>query len=104
MNVLFRWIEGDAIDLPFDDCEFDAVTMGYGLRNVVDRLRAMKEMYRVLKPGRCFVLVYLSFIQGFFLVLCLVISCWFLGSRVSILDFNKSNQSVTTFMQVLVFV
>ncbi|CAA0235861.1 UbiE/COQ5 methyltransferase [Arabidopsis suecica] len=66
-----EWIEGDAIDLPFDDCEFDAVTMGYGLRNVVDRLRAMKEMYRVLKPG----------------------------SRVSILDFNKSNQSVTTFMQ-----
>lgn len=57
--------------MPFDDCEFDAVTMGYGLRNVVDRLRAMKEMYRVLKPG----------------------------SRVSILDFNKSNQSVTTFMQ-----
>ncbi|XP_010460123.1 PREDICTED: 2-phytyl-1,4-beta-naphthoquinone methyltransferase, chloroplastic [Camelina sativa] len=66
-----EWIEGDALDLPFGDCEFDAITMGYGLRNVVDRDRAMREMYRVLKPG----------------------------SRVSILDFNKSNQSVTTFMQ-----
>ncbi|CAN8313053.1 unnamed protein product [Cochlearia groenlandica] len=70
------WIEGDALDLPFDDCEFDAITMGYGLRNVVDRHRSMKEIYRVLKPG----------------------------SRVSILDFNKSNQSVTTFMQVLFYV
>ncbi|CAN6896611.1 unnamed protein product [Brassica oleracea] len=67
-----EWIEGDATDLPFDDCEFDAITMGYGLRNVVDRDRAMREVYRVLKPG---------------------------SSRVSILDFNKSNQSVTTFMQ-----
>ncbi|ESQ34444.1 hypothetical protein EUTSA_v10008293mg [Eutrema salsugineum] len=66
-----EWIEGDATDLPFDDCKFDAITMGYGLRNVVDRHRAMREMYRVLKPG----------------------------SRVSILDFNKSNQSVTAFMQ-----
>ncbi|KAL0799053.1 hypothetical protein Bca101_054228 [Brassica carinata] len=46
-----EWIEGDATDLPFDDCEFDAITMGYGLRNVVDRDRAMREMYRVLKPG-----------------------------------------------------
>uniref|UniRef100_A0A1J3CHU4 2-phytyl-1,4-beta-naphthoquinone methyltransferase, chloroplastic n=1 Tax=Noccaea caerulescens TaxID=107243 RepID=A0A1J3CHU4_NOCCA len=66
-----EWIEGDAVDLPFRDCEFDAITMGYGLRNVVDRDRVMREMYRVLKPG----------------------------SRVSILDFNKSNQAVTTFMQ-----
>lgn len=47
----FRWIEGDALDLPFDDCKFDAITMGYGLRNVIDRDRAMREMCRVLKPG-----------------------------------------------------
>lgn len=65
-ECVVRWIEGDAIDLPFDDCEFDAITMGYGLRNVVDRLRAMKEMYRVLKPGLCFFVVYLIFSQGFF--------------------------------------
>jgi demethylmenaquinone methyltransferase/2-methoxy-6-polyprenyl-1,4-benzoquinol methylase len=46
-----RWIEGDALDLPFTDCYFDAVTVGYGLRNVVDKLKAMREIYRVLKPG-----------------------------------------------------
>ncbi|KAL6351436.1 hypothetical protein AAG906_040790 [Vitis piasezkii] len=46
-----EWIEGDAIELPFSDCSFDAITMGYGLRNVFDRCKAMQEMFRVLKPG-----------------------------------------------------
>jgi demethylmenaquinone methyltransferase/2-methoxy-6-polyprenyl-1,4-benzoquinol methylase len=46
-----RWIEGDALELPFTDCYFDAVTIGYGLRNVVDKSRAMQEIFRVLKPG-----------------------------------------------------
>ncbi|CAN0893132.1 2-phytyl-1,4-beta-naphthoquinone methyltransferase, chloroplastic [Linum grandiflorum] len=32
-----EWLEGDATDLPFSDCQFDAITMGYGLRNVVDK-------------------------------------------------------------------
>ncbi|XP_043706308.1 2-phytyl-1,4-beta-naphthoquinone methyltransferase, chloroplastic-like isoform X4 [Telopea speciosissima] len=36
------WIEGDALDLPFPDCHFDAITVGYGLRNLVDRNKAMK--------------------------------------------------------------
>ena len=49
--VTCRWIEGDALDLPFTDCYFDAVTVGYGLRNVVDKSRAMQEIFRVLKPG-----------------------------------------------------
>lgn len=46
-----RWVEGDALDLPFSNGYFDAITMGYGLRNVVDKHRAMQEMFRVLKPG-----------------------------------------------------
>lgn len=45
-------MEGDALDLPFGDGWFDAVTMGYGLRNVVDKHKAMQEILRVLKPGR----------------------------------------------------
>ncbi|KAL5216162.1 hypothetical protein ABZP36_007563 [Zizania latifolia] len=56
-----KWIEGDALDLPFTDCYFDAVTVGYGLRNVVDKSKAMQEIFRVLKPGlvqvSCFVQV-----------------------------------------------
>ncbi|KAE8806281.1 Menaquinone biosynthesis methyltransferase ubiE [Hordeum vulgare] len=39
-----KWIEGDALDLPFTDRYFDAVTVGYGLRNVVDKPKAMREI------------------------------------------------------------
>ncbi|KAK4790029.1 hypothetical protein SAY86_017333 [Trapa natans] len=46
-----EWVEGNAINLPFPDSFFDAITMGYGLRNVVDRERALMEMVRVLKSG-----------------------------------------------------
>ncbi|MBD2437264.1 bifunctional demethylmenaquinone methyltransferase/2-methoxy-6-polyprenyl-1,4-benzoquinol methylase UbiE [Nostoc sp. FACHB-110] len=45
------WIEADVLDLPFEDHQFDAATMGYGLRNVKDIPRSLKEIYRVLKPG-----------------------------------------------------
>ena len=38
--------------LPFEDSSFDAATMGYGLRNVADKLRALAELHRVLRPGR----------------------------------------------------
>lgn len=50
-----RWVEGDALDLPFSDDWFDAITMGYGLRNVVDKQKAMQEILRVLKPGRFYI-------------------------------------------------
>nr|XP_028947580.1 2-phytyl-1,4-beta-naphthoquinone methyltransferase, chloroplastic-like isoform X5 [Malus domestica] len=68
-----EWVEGDATDLPFSDRHFDAITMGYGLRNVVDKYKAMEEMFRVLKAG----------------------------SRVSILDFNKSTNPVVSAVQWL---
>ncbi|OFK78532.1 demethylmenaquinone methyltransferase [Staphylococcus sp. HMSC071G07] len=44
-------VHGDAMNLPFDDNEFDYVTIGFGLRNVPDYLATLKELYRVLKPG-----------------------------------------------------
>lgn len=51
INLPISWIEGDALSLPFADDYFDAATMGYGLRNVVDISHCLKELYRVLKPG-----------------------------------------------------
>lgn len=43
-NANIQWVQGDAMQLPFDDCSFDAATMGYGLRNVPDVLQALKVM------------------------------------------------------------
>jgi demethylmenaquinone methyltransferase/2-methoxy-6-polyprenyl-1,4-benzoquinol methylase len=42
---------GDATKLPFADESFDAVTISFGLRNVVDTVGALKEMRRVVRPG-----------------------------------------------------
>lgn len=45
------YVQGDAEQLPFPDGAFEAVTIGFGLRNVPDRERALREMRRVLAPG-----------------------------------------------------
>jgi demethylmenaquinone methyltransferase/2-methoxy-6-polyprenyl-1,4-benzoquinol methylase len=45
------WLEADVLNLPFEDHQFDAITMGYGLRNVQDIPRSLQEIHRVLKPG-----------------------------------------------------
>ena len=42
---------GDATRLPFADATFDAVTISFGLRNVVDPDAALREMLRVTRPG-----------------------------------------------------
>lgn len=44
-------IQGNAMNLPYENNSFDYVTIGFGLRNVPDYLQVLKEMYRVLKPG-----------------------------------------------------
>lgn len=46
-----EWVEGDALDLPFDNNYFDCATMGYGLRNVTNIPLSLQELHRVLKPG-----------------------------------------------------
>ncbi|MCD5350076.1 demethylmenaquinone methyltransferase [Kineosporia mesophila] len=45
------FVAGDATKLPFADASFDAVTISFGLRNVVDVDAALAEMRRVTKPG-----------------------------------------------------
>lgn len=45
------WVCGDATDVPFADDSFDAYTISFGLRNVTEIEKALKEARRVLKPG-----------------------------------------------------
>ena len=46
-----RWSAADALNLPFMGEQFDAVVSGFLLRNVIDLPQALREQYRVLKPG-----------------------------------------------------
>lgn len=43
--------EGDAHELPFEDDAFDAATIAFGIRNVPDRARGVRELARVTRPG-----------------------------------------------------
>lgn len=45
------FIAGDATNLPFADNSFDASTISFGLRNVIDPKKALREMLRVTRPG-----------------------------------------------------
>jgi demethylmenaquinone methyltransferase/2-methoxy-6-polyprenyl-1,4-benzoquinol methylase len=62
-------IEADALEIPFEDNYFDAVTVGFGLRNVKDLDKALMEILRVLKPGAVFASLdlghpYIPFVDG----------------------------------------
>jgi|1186.fasta_scaffold05833_2 demethylmenaquinone methyltransferase/2-methoxy-6-polyprenyl-1,4-benzoquinol methylase len=48
-NVRFEW--ADALELPYVDASFDAVTIGFGARNLADLDRGLAELARVLRPG-----------------------------------------------------
>jgi demethylmenaquinone methyltransferase/2-methoxy-6-polyprenyl-1,4-benzoquinol methylase len=48
-GVRFEW--GDALALPYDDASFDAVTVGFGVRNLADLEAGIAELARVLRPG-----------------------------------------------------
>lgn len=56
----FKLLQGDAMNLPFHDNSFDCITIAFGLRNLLDKKKALSEMYRVLKPGGKLVCLELS--------------------------------------------
>lgn len=45
------YVQANAEDLPFADSSFHCITMGFGLRNVTDKNKALRSMFRVCKPG-----------------------------------------------------
>jgi demethylmenaquinone methyltransferase / 2-methoxy-6-polyprenyl-1,4-benzoquinol methylase len=46
-----EWVNGDLLQLPFEDSTFDAATVGFGVRNAEDLGLALRELRRVLRPG-----------------------------------------------------
>ena len=46
-----KFLEGKAQELPISDESTEIISISYGIRNVVDRIEALKEFYRALKPG-----------------------------------------------------
>ena len=46
-----EWISGDLLALPLEDATFDAATVGFGVRNVDDLERGLRELRRVLRAG-----------------------------------------------------
>ncbi len=57
-------VVADALQLPFADGSFDAVTVAFGLRNMADWPAAMREMARVLRPGGHLLVLDFSLPQG----------------------------------------
>ena len=55
-----KFVKGDALNLPFDDNQFDVTTISFGLRNTHDFKRALKEALRVTKVGGRMVIVEFS--------------------------------------------
>src|SRR6201997_140611 len=46
-----RWVEADALNLPFPDAYFELVTSAFGFRNLADYDAGLREIFRVLRPG-----------------------------------------------------
>lgn len=67
-GVDFLQLSGE--HLPFTDNSFDCVSIAFGLRNITDKNRALKEMQRILKPGGCLLILEFSNADSKFLKKC----------------------------------
>ncbi|MCM4154816.1 bifunctional demethylmenaquinone methyltransferase/2-methoxy-6-polyprenyl-1,4-benzoquinol methylase UbiE [Gramella sp. AN32] len=57
LDSKIEMIQGDSEDLPFQNDEFDAITVAFGVRNFQNLEKGLKEIYRVLKPNGIFVVL-----------------------------------------------
>ena len=61
MKDKIDFILGSALEMPFEDNRFEAVTCAYGIRNFSELDKGLKEMYRVMKPGGQLVILEFSY-------------------------------------------
>jgi demethylmenaquinone methyltransferase / 2-methoxy-6-polyprenyl-1,4-benzoquinol methylase len=51
VGTSLRWVEADALRLPFSESQFDLITAAFGFRNLADYDAGLREIARVLRPG-----------------------------------------------------
>ncbi|QER42771.1 ubiquinone/menaquinone biosynthesis methyltransferase [Thermodesulfobacterium sp. TA1] len=66
-DTLIYPICGDAEDLPFKNSSFGGISIAFGLRNLPNKEKALKEFFRVLKPGGRLVILEFSWPKNFFI-------------------------------------
>jgi demethylmenaquinone methyltransferase/2-methoxy-6-polyprenyl-1,4-benzoquinol methylase len=57
-------LQADALKLPFNDNNFDVTAIAFGIRNIPDKIQALKEMLRVTVPGGQVMILEMTFIQN----------------------------------------
>jgi len=60
LQSLISLQQADSEDIPFANNKFDAITVAFGVRNFENLEQGLSEIYRVLKPGGCFVVLEFS--------------------------------------------
>lgn len=101
-------LEGDAQSLPFEDNSFDGVCIAFGIRNVPDRSKALREMARVTRPGGHVAILELSEPEGGILApiarfhvhtMVPVIGAWISGAH----EYRYLQRSIAAFPPARVF-
>lgn len=60
LDQIIKFEHQDCTELSYEDNSFDAVTIAFGIRNFADIPQAAKEIYRVLRPGKAFMILELT--------------------------------------------
>ena len=63
-NNNLSWTIASAENLPMTDNSYERASMGFGLRNITNRVLALKEVYRILKPGGRFICLEFSHVEN----------------------------------------
>lgn len=63
-NNKLSWTIASAENLPMPDNSYERASMGFGLRNITNRVKALKEVYRILKPGGRFICLEFSHVEN----------------------------------------